>query len=113
MTLRVASVSIGLLIVFLGGGSAEAATARASDPVPIYSGPGYGYLPIGRLARNEVVRLAQCTPSGRWCFVVHDGPDGWVLASYLIGSAAKVDATPSRPLVTPGFGLLRPWHRGW
>lgn len=113
MTLRVAGVLIGLMLALLASGSVEAATARASDPITIYDGPGYGYLPVGRLARDEVVRLAQCTPSGRWCYVLHNGPDGWVLASYLVGSAAKVHATPWRPLVTPGFGLFRPWHRRW
>lgn len=108
------AASIGLAILGLSGAApALAATARASDPVTIYGGPGYGYLPVGRLDRDEVVRLAQCTPSGRWCYVLHDGPDGWVLGSYLIGSAAKVQATPWRPLVTPGFGLFRSWHRRW
>jgi uncharacterized protein YraI len=113
MTLRRAAVFIALALAFVGAAPALAATARASDPITIYDGPGYGYMPVGRLARNEVVRLAQCTPSGRWCYVIHDGPGGWVLASYLIGSAAKVDATPGQPLVTPGFGLFRPWHRRW
>jgi uncharacterized protein YraI len=110
---RVISIGIAVAGAFAAAPAAHAATARASDPLTIYAGPGHGYAPVGRLARNEVVRLAQCTPSGRWCYVLHDGPNGWVLASYLIGSAAKVDATPHRPLVTPGWGLLRPWHWRW
>jgi uncharacterized protein YraI len=109
----VLGIGLGILLGALSLGAALAATARASDPLTLYAGPGYDYPPIGRLARNEVVRLAQCTPSGRWCYVVHNGPDGWALASYLVGSAAKVEATPWRPLVTPGFGLFRPWHRRW
>jgi uncharacterized protein YraI len=110
---RIISIGIAVTGAFVAVPVANAATARASDPLTIYDGPGYAYAPVGRLGRDEVVRLAQCTPSGRWCYVLHDGPNGWVLASYLIGSAAKVDATPHRPLVTPGWGLLRPWHRQW
>ena len=92
-------------------GGASAATARASGAPIIYAGPGNGYAPIGRLAPNEVVRLAECTPSGRWCRVLHNGPSGWVLGSYLIGSAAKVEATPYRPLVDPFRPLFRrPFH---
>jgi hypothetical protein len=97
----VLGIAFGLLLALFGVGAANAATARASDPLTLYAGPGRDYAPIGRLVRNEVVRLAECTPSGRWCFVEHNGPDGWALASFLVGSAAKVDATPWRPLVDP------------
>ena len=95
-----AITAFALATAFFGASAAEAATARASDPLTIYAGPGYFYEPIGKLARNAVVTLAECTPRGTWCRIT-DG--GWVLGSYLIGSAAKVEATPWRPLVNPGF----------
>ncbi|MDR3473789.1 MAG: SH3 domain-containing protein [Devosia sp.] len=95
------AVAVGVLALFGLNGTALAATARASGAITIYAGPGYWYRPIGRLEKNEVVRLSECTPHGIWCKVVHDGPDGWVLGSYLIGSAAKVEATPWQPLVSP------------
>ncbi len=101
MVRTIIGIGLGLLLATLGIGAALAATARASDPLTLYAGPGYAYAPVGRLYRNEIVRLAQCTPSGRWCLVEHNGPDGWALASFLVGSAAKVDATPWRPLVDP------------
>jgi uncharacterized protein YraI len=110
MTKTILGIGLGLLFGALGIGAAAAATARASDPLTLYAGPGYDYAPIGRLARDEVVRLAQCTPSGRWCLVVHNGPDGWALASFLVGSAAKVDATPWRPLVDPFARAFRPYR---
>jgi len=95
---------LGLLLAGLamgfGAGAAQAATARASDTIPIYDNPG-DHLPIGRLVRGEVVRLDRCTPRGVWCRVIHNGPTGWVLASYLIGSAAKMEATPGRSLINP------------
>ena len=87
---------------------ASAATARASGTVVIRSGPGYAYPVIGRLAGNESVSLSECTPSGTWCRIVHKGPNGWVLGSYLVGSAAKVQATPWKPLVNP---FAQPYRR--
>jgi uncharacterized protein YraI len=101
------------LVALVGTGlanSANAATARASDPITIFAGPGAFYPPIGRLMRNEVVSLAECTPRGTWCKIIHHGPDGWVLGSYLIGAAAKVDATPWHPLGSPSFLSPFPHH---
>ena len=77
---------------------AEAATARASDPLTIYAGPGSWYAPIGRLPQGAVVTLAECTPRSVWCRI--EG-GGWVLGSYLVGSAAKYNATPLQSLTTP------------
>ncbi|MEO8882752.1 MAG: SH3 domain-containing protein [Devosia sp.] len=91
----------GVAALGLSAGGAYAASARASDPIPIYDSPGGSRLPIGRLVRGEVVQLDRCTPRGVWCRVIHNGPTGWVLASYLIGSAAKMEATPGRSLVNP------------
>jgi uncharacterized protein YraI len=87
--------------------AALAATARASGAVTLYGGPGYGYAPVGRLVGNEIVRLDQCTASGRWCHVLGAAKSGWALGSYLIGSAAKLAATPYRPLVNPFPDPLR------
>ena len=108
------SSSIAVAVLALAGAGladpAFAATARASDPITIYAGPGAFYAPVGRLARNEVVKLSQCTPRGTWCLVTHNGPEGWVLASYLVGSAAKVEATPWRPIGGPSFLVPFPHH---
>lgn|GEM_PF-1741961 len=104
----------GLLgMLALAAPALAAPTARASAALTIYAGPGYWYAPVGELAKNEVVSLAECTPRSSWCRIIHiggrSGPDGWVLGSYLIGSAAKVEATPWHPLVDPfRFGPHRP-----
>ena len=102
-------LGLGLLaLVFVAAtGSASAATARASATLRIYSGPGYDYATIGRLPKNAVVSLAECTRRITWCRIVYNGPTGWVLGSYLIGSPAKVDATPMTPLVNP-FRIINP-----
>ncbi|HTJ56361.1 MAG TPA: SH3 domain-containing protein [Devosiaceae bacterium] len=87
-----------------------APTARATGTLTIYSGPGYGYVPIGQLPDGSRVTLAECTPSGRWCRI-DQPPGGWVVGSYLVGSPAKVQATPYRPLVNPFFDPFRPHFR--
>ena len=75
---------------------AFAADARATGNLPIRSGPGDFYRVIGTLPDNTSVGLSRCTRQSIWCKIVYDeGPDGWVLGSYLVGSAAKMHATPS------------------
>ena len=95
------TIIAGAMALGLSAGGAQAASARASATIPIYDAPGGIRLPIGRLFRGEVVQLDRCTPRGVWCRVIHNGPPGWVLASYLIGSAAKMDATPGKSLINP------------
>lgn len=82
---------------------AMAGEARSSAVLPVHAGPGNAYAVIDRLAKNEVVEVVRCTYWGRWCYIEHKGPDGWVLASYLVGSAAKLEATPPKFLVNPFF----------
>lgn len=90
---------------------ALAATARASGVLPIHSGPANGYPIIGRLAQNERVEVVRCTWNSRWCYVAGSGQTGWVLGSYLVGSAAKLRATPPKPLVDPFRHLFGRHHR--
>jgi hypothetical protein len=49
--------------------------------------------------------LSRCTRESIWCRIVYeDGPDGWVLGSYLVGSAAKMRVTPpefTNPIFVP------------
>jgi uncharacterized protein YraI len=105
MTLRQIFAIAGLGILALGAtaGPGFAATARASDPISIFEGPHTDAHVLGRLEAGEEVTIDRCTTTGNWCRVFHDGPTGWVPASYLIGAAAKADATPGRSLTDPPF----------
>jgi uncharacterized protein YraI len=84
-----------------------ASTARASAVLTLRSAPASSAAPVGRLAKNERVTLSQCTRHGRWCLAhpVDGSPSGWVLGSYLIGSAAKNAVTPMQ--FTEPFWLFR------
>ena len=72
--------------------------ARQRFRVSIYAGPSDFTQILGKLNAGDVVKLDFCLPNGTWCRVLHDGPTGWVLASFLIGAQAKIDATPGRSL---------------
>ena len=83
-------------------GAASAATAYASDKISVFSGPHVAYNEIiGLLQPGETVSIDRCTASGEWCRVFAAQVTGWVPASYLIGAAAKNDATPLQSLTSP------------
>lgn len=100
-----------LLAAALAAPAQAASTARASADLRIYAGPGRAYPVVDRLAKDTRVALSRCTRSGTWCRIVNpDGADGWVLAGYLVGMGAKVEATPPSflvPFLGPQDG---PWH---
>ena len=99
-----AATALALLGLAGAAAPAAAATAYASDKIPIFGVPADDYARIlGLLQAGEVVKLDRCTADGTWCRVIHNGPTGWVLASYLVGAAAKIDATPGRSLTAQPF----------
>ena len=91
--------------------AASRSTARATADLPIRSGPGTRYSVIGTLKKNAAVHLEACTRTQNWClFLDSDGNEvGWVRGSYLVGSGAKNQVTPSR-LFDDDWGLF-PRHR--
>ena len=70
----------GLLIT---ANTAFAIEAAAKSAVNVRTGPGTGYAKVDQLTAGEIVEITECAPVG-WCFVQHDGPDGWVSGSYLV-----------------------------
>ena len=106
-----AATALAALVVASSASFASAATARASAIMNVRSGPGNGYAIIGTLSKNERVAIDYCTRNSRWCLVFdgdQGGAEGWVLGSYLVGSPAKVNATPPTFLVPFGmFGRER------
>ena len=99
---RRAAPALVVFVSLLGAlpSAASAATAVVSDKISIFEQPRYQVNEIvGLLRAGEVVSLDRCTASGNWCRVLSNGqPTGWVLASFLVGSPAKVEATPLESL---------------
>lgn len=85
----------------------SSSTARATADLPIRSGPGTRYAVIGTLKKNAAVYLDTCTRSQNWCLFLDSDGDavGWVRGSYLVGSGAKNQVTPSR-LFDDDWGLF-------
>ena len=68
--------------ILITAGGALAVEAVAKSAVNVRTGPGVTYGIVDKLDADELVDITECAPSG-WCFVEHNGPDGWVSASYL------------------------------
>lgn len=66
----------------LSAGSTLAVEAAAKSGVNVRTGPGTGFGIVDQLTAGEVVNVTECAPSN-FCFVEHNGPDGWVSANYL------------------------------
>ena len=86
-------------------------TARATATLELREGPGRRFEMIGKLAKDTRVHLRRCTRDSDWCLVVLDGePLGWVLGSYLVGSGAKLEVTPSDLFEESPFNdWFEPW----
>ncbi len=91
-----AALASALLLTLVTPALAEQPTARASGIQAVHTWPRSGAPIIDKLDKNERVYLDQCTRKSVWCHVIQldGGPSGWVLGSYLIGSAAKNAVTP-------------------
>jgi uncharacterized protein YraI len=83
--------------LLLSAGAALADPGQATASVNVRSGPGVGYAVLDTLYPGEDVDVQRCT--GGWCYVVHDGPNGWVSASYLATDAGGYEPPPPPPTI--------------
>jgi uncharacterized protein YraI len=83
--------------LLLSAGAALAEPGQATASVNVRSGPGVGYAVLDTLYPGEDVDIQRCT--GGWCYVVHDGPNGWVSASYLDSEDGGYAPPPPPPTV--------------
>ncbi len=83
MTLKNIALKAGLAAtgLLMGTAAAFAASAEATSPVNVRSGPGTSYSVVDQLYAGENVDVRAC--QGGWCRITHSGPDGWVSANYL------------------------------
>lgn len=93
---------------------AQSTGAYASNKISIFQLPRYRANEIvGMLLPGEQVVVQRCTANGKWCRVLSRQPTGWVPASYLIGAAAKNNATPLQSLTTPPpVPMQKPFKNG-
>lgn len=74
--------SITVLSIFSSQINANAGPAQATTAVNIRTGPGIEFKVLDRLDRSEHVDATECYKNS-WCYVRHEGANGWVSAKYL------------------------------
>jgi hypothetical protein len=88
--------------------AALAVEAAAKSPVNVRTGPGKSFGIVDQLTAGEVVDVTECAPSN-FCFVTHDGPDGWVSADFLTSveddEEPPEEGTGSNPDCSFGFTM--------
>ena len=77
----VSFLSSSALILAMGAQAALAVEAYATNDVNVRSGPGTQFSRLDTLFQGEPVNITEC--QSNWCYVQHEGPDGWVSANYL------------------------------
>ncbi len=87
--ITVALAGMGLLASAL---SAFAVEAAATSDLNVRTGPGTNFGIVDTLYAGEVVEATECQANG-WCYVEHDGPDGWVSSSYLTMAPATPESS--------------------
>jgi len=83
--IRFLGAALGALLAFAG--AALAVEAVATTWLNVRSGPGSEFAVLTTLAPDKVVDVTECQDNG-WCYVVHDGPSGWVSSTYLAAPPA-------------------------
>lgn len=94
------------LSVVAATAAAFAAPANATTSLNVRSGPGTGYGVVDTLYSGEPVEVTECVSNG-WCYIEHQGPDGWVSSNYLAAATAPTPtpAPKEDPDVNIGFGV--------
>lgn len=77
-------------------------TYYARSAVNVRSGPGTNYRAVDTLKQGEQVTRSQCTSDESWCYVTHNGPDGWVSNNYLISAEQRAQVPPRVDRPQPG-----------
>jgi hypothetical protein len=98
------AVAATAAVVFLP--AAQAAPATATSNVNVRSGPGPSFPAIDVLQRGERVDVQNC--QGSWCYIVQDGPSGWVSSTYLNSTGGPGPRPPGPGPRPPGPGPQPP-----
>jgi uncharacterized protein YraI len=80
MTFSLPKLAVAATVVFACG-VPSAFAAQAVSSVNVRSGPGTNYGIVSHMSSGQYAELGR--QSGSWCYVVKNGPDGWVSCRYL------------------------------
>jgi len=68
--------------ILISTGASLATSAQSTTTLNVRSGPGTSFGVVDTLTTGEHVDVNECAANG-WCYILHDGPDGWVSNNYL------------------------------
>lgn len=77
----VLTLATATLAVMASTFAALAVPAVAKSQVNVRTGPSTSYNRVDTLHRGENVEVTECNAG--WCYIQHNGPDGWVSGNYL------------------------------
>lgn len=83
--------------------AALAVPAQATGAVNVRTGGGTSYAIVDQLYAGEQVDVVQC--QGGWCYITHNGPDGWVSGNYLSTNNPPPAPPPQNDDPDCSFGL--------
>lgn len=98
--------TLAAISIVASAAAAFATPAVATAAVNVRSGPATSHGVVDTLLPGENVEVTECVANG-WCYVQHNGPNGWVSSNYL-GATAPAPAAPAPsndPDVNIGFGI--------
>jgi uncharacterized protein YraI len=81
LSLKLLAGAMAGAVLLVSAGAAQADPGQATASVNVRSGPGTQYAIRDQLYPGEDVDIGRCTAG--WCYIQHDGLDGWVSANYL------------------------------
>ncbi|TDQ64027.1 peptidase inhibitor family I36 [Maritalea mobilis] len=84
MTFKQLTVAAGFAATtfILSTSAAFATSAQATTALNVRTGPGTSFGVVDTLTPGENVDVNECAENG-WCYIEHEGPDGWVSSNYL------------------------------
>ena len=84
---KIISLASVAMLVSTSIATAASAPAVAKSAVNVRTGPSTSFNKIDTLHQGENVSVLECQAG--WCYVDHDGPDGWVSGNYLVAPTAS------------------------
>ncbi len=84
MAIKHMTIAAGFAVstFILSTAAAFATSAQSTTALNVRTGPGTSFGVVDTLTPGEHVEISECAENG-WCFIEHEGPDGWVSSNYL------------------------------
>lgn len=90
-------IGMALAAMILTPQLAAAAPGFANRNVNVRSGPGLNFEVVDTLVSNEPVDIGNCNQDRSWCYIRHEGTNGWVAAVFLTETTPQPPQQPQPP----------------